>query len=417
MTNRLGLAAAAAGLATGTGCGAGSADFASVASWQELGYAYPLTSGGGVTASVVNNLLFHKGKYWLMGGYLNSVTDSSILSSSDKGTTWSRRFINELIGEDAATADYVSVAMAASCDMLLVAARRYDGGAASWKMLSSLDGGTTWQVLATPSSGPETMWDLSPSMAYVNGRFITATMGWSDAALTIASSVDGVSWSSVAIPGTAVNYIVPSRPAYGAGRYLIIGSKAPNPLNYNDPATHVAYLYTSTDGVSWGATASNINQAVGNFSHYAWVPGSVGIHFSPRLQKFITAFWGNGAVVTSPDGLSWTRVATLDTSVTGSAYSELEAVGVSATEIAFIETPTKILMKLGVRIYQTLDGVSWTLLWTEPPVIGYRSLNYAGRSNALAWDGSSILTLSSSYHYGYNYADPVNSVRVFRGNL
>jgi hypothetical protein len=365
----------------------------------------------------VNNLLFHKGKYWLLGRYANSVTESSILSSSDKGTTWSRRFIHELIGENAAIADYTPVAMTASCDVLLIATTRYDGVAASWKILSSLDGGTTWQVLATPSSGSGLSWDFSSSMAYVNGRFITANMGWSDAALTITSSVDGVSWSSVAIPGTAVNYIVPSRPAYGAGRYLIIGSKAPNPSDYYDPGTHVAYLYTSTDGVSWGATASNINQAAGNFSHYAWVPGSVGIHFSPRLQKFITAFWGNGAVLTSPDGLSWTRVATLNVSVTGSAYSEMYGVGVSAAEIAFIETPTKILMKLGVRIYQTLDGVSWTLLWTEPAVIGYRSLNYAGRSNALAWDGSSILTLSASHHEGYNGADPVDSVRVFRGNL
>lgn len=417
MTNRLALAAAAAGLSSGVACGAGSADFTSVASWQELGYAYPLASGGGATVSAVNNLLYHKGKYWLVGRHANSIAESRILSSTDKGTTWSGHYIHDLIGEGAAAADYTPVAMAASCDMLLIATTRWDGAGASWKILSSLDGGVSWQVPATNLSGAGLSWSTGSSLAYVNGRFITADMGSTQSGVKVTSSVDGVNWSASVIPGTALNYVCPSRPAYGAGRYIIIGSKAADWANYYDPATHIAYLYTSTNGVDWAQATSNLNQVIGSFQHYSWVPGSTGIHFSARLQKFITAFWGNGAVATSPDGLNWTRVATLDASVTGSRYSEMYGVGVSAAEIAFIETPTKILMKLGVRIYQTTDGVNWALLWTEPSVIGYRSLNYAGRSNALAWDGSSILTLVASHHENYNGADPLEIVRVFRGNL
>jgi len=141
--------------------------------------------------------------------------------------------------------------------------RRNNTGA----VLTSLDG-LSWTLhdvstLLGPDQGLY-------GVGYGGGRYVA--VGSSGAILW---STDGASWSAGASGVDAVLYDV----AYGNGVYVAVGT------NYT--------VVTSTDGASW------LSQP------FVWSNSLRSIHFTGEL--FVAVGSGTNQMVTSPDGVNWTR--------------------------------------------------------------------------------------------------------------
>lgn len=182
--------------------------------------------------------------------------------------------------------------------------------------------GNGWSQYALPGFKGQ-IWS---SIVYGNGVYVA--MGSNDTNQPVMTSPDGVAWTPHSIAGTSQGY---TGVAFGDGKFVAVSSRG--------------YAATSTDGIIWGR--ASIAQFDYNTSGVAY-GGGVFVVVSGGQT-------GNGAVLTSTDGLTWIRRSTPvnpDSANSGS-WTSIAYSGVNFVAVASGLT--------GQDVMTSPDGVSWTL--------------------------------------------------------
>ena len=172
------------------------------------------------------------------------------------------------------------------------------------------------------------------SLTYVNGKFFITAVG------KILYSTDGTTWTQATISPSVTGYI--GGIAWNGTRYVCFSDNATSTIAYNSTAN---YVLTSTDGASWSASTPG-TPFTGTESIYsvAWsstvnlfaAVGSAGNIFTSAtglanswtkrtsnaetITKLSNVYWMgsqfiavgfSAQIVTSPDGVTWTRRSVL----------------------------------------------------------------------------------------------------------
>lgn len=158
-------------------------------------------------------------------------------------------------------------------------------------MMTSLNGGTTWQqTIGDDLQNDTTVNSVSSCVLYANGRWLVGCQYGSSPTnpnwRPVVTSTDGINWSYVNV-GASIT--TATRIAYGNGRWIISG--------YSSTAT--TSLVTSTDGINFtDITGATGLPAVGTVSYPAVYYGN---------GRWVLGKNGSGSCLyTSTDGLSWT---------------------------------------------------------------------------------------------------------------
>ncbi len=270
-----------------------------------------------------------------------AVGDKGTIRTSPDGSTWTVRNSGPITtGGRGGTTTAASTA-----DLQAVT---YGGGqfvavGDNGTILTSPDG-LTW----TPRTSGTTFTLFA--VTYGNGRYVA--VGGNDA---VCTSPDGVTWTARSA-GLSANLLCV---AYGADLFVMAGGGAPG-------------IYSSTDGVTWTLRESP-----------TWMPRAM-IFAEGRFMGVGRAI-DNGAVITSPDGLTWT------TQLLGPAFDLL---GVTATADGFTTVGES------GKILTSPDGTAWT----ERPSRTFVSLKgVASRAGVTVTVGEEGTLLSSAD--GLNWTD------------
>lgn len=232
----------------------------------------------------------------------------------------------------------------------------------SGKIDSSTDSGSTWS--ARTSNTAQTL----NCVTYIAGStnlYIAAGAG-----AAVVTSPDGTTWTSRTsnFPGGSSILGIASKTT-GGDVIVIVGTNGG--------------LCSSTNGTSWTARTSGssttLNAIAWNGTVFCAVGGSTNF----------------GEVVTSPDGVTWTKQP-----VSGiSGVNTL--LGITSDGTYFYAFAT--LSTTGNPIYKSIDGVSWTPVVPVLPVYGLAYLN----SNLIVYD--SVGSIAYSTDQGSTWSNVNNS--------
>ena len=301
-------------------------------------------------------------------------------------------------------------------------------------MVTSLDGGTTWQ----PTLGDDIEDDFTansyPScVLYANGLWIAACQigsGGSPANPNwrpMVSSTDGLNWSYLNTGPAFVSFAL--RIAYGNGRWIIAGGPtsttalvtSTNGVNFTDitgatglpAAGTVAYagihyangrwvlgktgadasgncMYTSLDGLTWTACSGDTFSNGVCFDIYwngsLWV--AVGFEDS-------SPYPGAYTITTSSDGITWTRNTTATFTGFGSYTG---SIGVRVT----YGNGRWIAVGQDGRMLTSTDGVNWSVATTSGLTItDYLDVKWTGQQWILV--GASAVPIVFTSPDGLNW--------------
>lgn len=197
---------------------------------------------------------------------------------------------------------------------------------------------------------------------YVNSRFIA---GGSTAPGNILTSTDGITWSATATTPTTTDV------AYGAGVYVMIRD--------ND-------LYSSANLSTW--TLRQV-AASGLFTSIDW-NGSLFV---------ATVSSGGGVVYTSSDGITWTSRATAVDSVSGRG-------GIFTNGSLFIALSQRTTAPVYV-VQTSTDGINWTVRASSSSAFFGQSGVWTG-SKAIIPGASDPLTSNDGITWSAGTASPFN---------
>lgn len=278
---------------------------------------YPLPGGGVVSMSVVGAIpRFGYGNGKFVCSLVNQQGTNAIylykIWTSADGITWTNPVTT-------VTSGYAqSLAYAGNIPSYNAFTPPPVYGNGRWTVVNPLGGFSTPSQLLTSTDGMATFTTLSQpltsvaTLMYVNGLWITTsgtatgtsqTPGVGGASL--ATSVDGVTWSSQVMPaGYQNNDWAIRKVLYGNGRIVAVPSRIAYGTSSN-PASNVVFV--STDGVSFSVvtlpvswigpntTTNNTHSVTGTFHNGLFILGNSGAN---------TAVQG---IITSEDGLTWVR--------------------------------------------------------------------------------------------------------------
>ena len=167
--------------------------------------------------------------------------------------------------------------------------------------------------------------EVSSSVRYINGKTWIFTTGQG-----VATSDNGIDWTTV-WPTSELNLtgeISLNDMAFGNGLYVIVGGIAP-------VTTGTSLILTSPDGVNWTRrTTSN-------------TAGLSSIDYSPTLGLFLAA-GQSGTTVFSSDGITWTSGANAGT-------VRISKVVWGGTQFALLNTASP------AQVYRSSNGTSFTV--------------------------------------------------------
>ncbi len=199
-----------------------------------------------------------------VGGALSQIPETAVIRTTYDGTTWFTR-------QTSINADLRDVAYGAGAANTFVAVGDTRDGRSV--VVASPDG-LTWSERHVIQKN-----NALSSVTYVNGRFLAVGNN------TMLSSVDGLKWDAVRLPGTP--YL--SRVAYGAGAYVAAGEGG--------------ILLRSTDAITWTPQPTDITPG-GNSAWSSNVIFAAGKFVAATVYR--SATHNVGHIATSPDGLVWT---------------------------------------------------------------------------------------------------------------
>lgn len=197
---------------------------------------------------------------------------------------------------------------------------------------------------------------------YVNSRFIA---GGSNILANILTSTDGITWSATATTPSTADV------AYGAGLYVMVRDNN---------------LYSSADLTTW--TLRQV-PASGLFLSVDW-NGSL---FVATLSA------GGGVVYTSSDGITWTSRATAVDSVSGRG-------GIFTNGSLFIALSERTTAPIYV-VQTSTDGISWTVRASSSSAFFGQSGVWTG-SKAIIPGASDPLTSNDGITWASGTASPFN---------
>jgi len=186
------------------------------------------------------------------------------------------------------------------------------------KILSSTDA-RTWSTRASPGTA------IPSRVAYGAGRFVAAGSG--NTALT---SNDGITWTNPTVDASTSTTL--EGVAFGSGKFVLVGRNS----NFAPAA------FTSTDGTTW--TPSNAITASGGIGFIRVGASSTG---------FVAA--GGSLVYSSADGVAWTA----RTSALPPTPGQSGGVTENAAGATFAGTQFFVLGYYG-SITTSPDGIAWT---------------------------------------------------------
>lgn len=246
----------------------------------------------------INGVFYLNGNYIGIGG---NGLNNNLVTSAD-GITWTVRTA-------ASGAVFNAAAHGASTYVIVGTSVQYSTDLATWTVATGFPLQTANDVI------------------YANGLFVG--VGGSG---TVATSADGITWTSRSAGSTQFNRII-----YSNSLFVVIGNSGT--------------IYTSADGVTWTLRTSNV---AGNLNDVVW-NGSI-----------FCAVGASGVITTSSDGITWTARTPGDTTVT------LMSVVWSGTR--FVVTNTT-----NAGVWTSTDGISWSKVYNAAPSnAGVRRTSYLG---------------------------------------
>lgn len=226
-------------------------------------------------------------------------------------------------------------------------------------IMAGLTGATSANIFTQRTSGVS---GTIRWVRYVNSRFIA---GGSSVLANILTSTDGITWSATATtPST-------SDVAYGAGLYVMIRD---------------ADLYSSSDLASWTLRQSGSAAA---FTSVDW-NGSLFV---------ATVSGGGGVVYTSSDGITWTSRATAVDSTSGRG-------GIFTNGSLFIALSQRTTAPVYV-VQTSTDGTNWTVRATSSSASFGQSGVWTG-SKAIIPGASDPLTSNDGLTWTAGTASPID---------
>ncbi|HYF92779.1 MAG TPA: S-layer homology domain-containing protein [Symbiobacteriaceae bacterium] len=265
------------------------------------------TSGTGETLTGVE----YGGGLWVTGG------NTGALLTSPDGIAWTAR---------TAANDWTAFAH----DGTRWVAVGYSG-----KVATSTDG-TSWVVQAPGGLG-----NIWYDVAYGAGVFVAPEANGAQ----MWVSADGLTWSTVDLPGNTLNGLV-----YGGGRFVAVGLDG-------------AYA-VSADGSTW--TTGSLNTSGVNLWEVAYGNG------------VYVAAGDAGSIYTSPDGLSWTaRTSGTTDGLYGAAYGN----------------GTFVVSGTGGAIVRSVDGITWSAD-ASPASVTLQRVAFGGGLFVATGDIGTIVTYS-----------------------
>ena len=229
--------------------------------------------------------------------------------TSTDGVTWTERSTGQ--------SNYLNSAVWTGSQWVAVGS----GGA----IVTSPDG-VTWTVRASAGS-------YLASVTWTGQQLATVSDN-----TTLSTSYDGVTWTGVSAiaPGYNVACLTWMKPTTGSGQLVAVGnygtiltpSGSPTWTRQNSGTAHLQFviwtgtqlvavgqsgtILTSPDGITW--TSRNSGVPTDNLNSVVWTGSQlVIVGLTPGTLNSSTNPEGSGTILTSPDGITWTKRSTAST--------------------------------------------------------------------------------------------------------
>ncbi|MFA5031324.1 MAG: hypothetical protein WC495_07115, partial [Patescibacteria group bacterium] len=240
---------------------------------------------------------------------------------------------------------------------------------------------------------------------------------------------NGTDWS-IAWDHTSSTYYGGNPHLYSDGTYLY--------FNANRASTMLSYLWKSLDGITWTAVGTLTGQYnslgyqsicklgdaiyIGGRPSWGGLPCKIykydgssltSVFDGPTPDDFWCSYYWNGKawfgtehgrIYTSADGVNWDLAY---------YFGDVELQ-------YFFEYGGKLLLAQDDLIYETTDGVIWTLFYNSPvtniyTIYIFNEEFYLGTGNAGQILKYEVTTVESSYHYSPLYSNTIGSLNVATG--
>jgi hypothetical protein len=298
-------------------------------------------------------------------------TGAKIFSSTD-GSNWT---VDSAMSTTAATPSYC-VAYGGGQFVSVRGFTNFSGSAnnVNTKAVATSPDGVMWTSRSIPATalatGAQSL-DFR-SLTYGGGQFVavgasyfkstSTSTGHNEAA--ILTSPDGIIWTNRALPAdwtgsnTTNSYL--GDVTYGGGQFVAVG--------YNFGAGNIlrASVLTSPDGSAW--TSRSLPSDYYSLLNSVAYNGGLFVAVGEYTFNYSIAGQHDDGILTSPDGITWTRRTLPDR--TADSYSYLRSVTYGGGQFVAVGTrlnPTAATSTEAV-ILTSLDGISWTSR-TSPVVI------------------------------------------------
>lgn len=374
------------------------------------------------------------GTYFAYGLTTNTAAATNVVATSTDGINWTQRTLPN--------ADTFLGAAVAGNTIAMVS---------STKSYVSTDSGVTWTV--TAFSGTFTGITSVSTFAGTDNNFLMAAVTTGSFTAGIFTSADGITWTALSGSNVAAqisNSIIATDNAgtlvYPAGTCVMVSKDdgltwngyipaVVNAPNWNSAIWTGSFFlvschtqttaYKSTDGINW--TVATTTMPV--------LPGAANIyHYSPtfNLHYLTTGSAATTAILTSPDGITWTsRAMTASYTVYGintfagkitvsvsNVMSQISTNGTtfaaatvtsmqtglqaaSPTVMVKFSLPTTAAHSAAYAAVVTTDGTNWSAKNVVPLPVGVTSYSPSG----LIWTGTQFILYCVKENFGWSSPD------------
>lgn len=250
--------------------------------------------------------------------------------------------------------------------VMVAIAQTAGGGGLTNIAAMSPDGGATWYQTTMPASK---QWS---SVTFGNGLFVAVSRGTG----TVATSPDGVTWTSRTITGADWTSVT-----YGMGLFVAVASSGTASASSPDGITWTDRTLPTSN--NWGSVVFNGTVFIANINSTTTSAASSanGTTWTARTMPVSCAWLSTatnpatgltvalgdaGQIATTTDGVTWTSRGVIGTVNGGSSLKQV--VFGNGVFIA-------IGAGLGAVIFTSYDGISWTPR-TGPPAVYSNAIGY-----------------------------------------
>lgn len=351
----------------------GFASFCSADPLDNWLWRYPLPPGDSLSAITYGN------------GQFVAVGSHGMIATSTDGTNW----IHRVTGTDVQFGSvaygngiYVAVGLDV-IDSFVHGAIFVSTNAVTWK----------------PAIDPETIWWLR-GVVFGNGRFVAAGVSGG-----IYVSADGINWIASNDSSDCCSDL--QGVCYGNGQFVI--AQAGGSVIVSSNGTHWVEYHTGASGF-WNIQFGNGYYVARGF--YGDITTSTnGVNWTNQTSSYSGTYihFAKGNFIgddgsTSPDGIHWTPVTTLDGSLAGVVWA-------NGIYIAVGSPPSPIFSVSGASAFTSSNGTDWNSVNSEPYGTLSKIIYAYGHFIAVGANGL-ILTSSNGVAYNQQNSGTANNLNT-----